>query len=163
MIPMNTSIEARLLADYLVTVPIGGTASYDDLSKVIERDIRQCRYFLKPAFELAQNEGALFRGARLVGYRRVQLNSGISDALSVGIQKAKRAMKRGEKSAKRVMPYANDLSAEEQRKIGARLSVIGMVQHLTREKTMSAITVEDSKPLSVAATGKAFLKNIGAI
>lgn len=142
--------DIRALVTALTGIPLGGTITYDELSTAIGRDVTRHRYLVLRAMSVANAEsGALFAPVRKVGYRRLPMD----EAPSVG-QTARRRIRRASRQARKRMlnaaAKANDLPADIARKVNAELSALGLIEHLTRDKTAELMKAPEPMPLAIA-------------
>lgn len=162
MIATDLSADARRIADLLAAIPRGETVTFATISSTIGRDINLCRHILYSGLNVAEREnGACFASVRSVGYRRLAPE----EIVKVGQTARSRIRgyaRRGSRTLRQGMTGANDLTPEAQRQTAAELSALGLLEHIARDKSLPTIPEEDTRPLSVAATAKAFLQKIGA-
>jgi hypothetical protein len=133
------------------------------MSKVIDRNIRACRYLFYSAQKIAQREsGALFATERHKGYRRLT-----TEEFPIIGQTARASIRgtslRAKKSLAQGLAGLNDIDPAVHRKIMAEQSVLGLLHHITFDKHLPPIPEKANRPLSVAATAKAFLRSIGSL
>lgn len=154
------SPDVRALVDYLVDIPFGGTATYENLSGVIGREIRSVRHILDSARRIAQREcGAVFGVVMRVGIQRIKTEQ-IPHVGNTARRKIRRYAKRASKTITAAMAKANDVSNEVRLKANRELSILGLVEETAKDRHMNSTTPANEKPLPVAVTARQLLENL---
>jgi len=162
MIASDLSADARRAADLFASIPRGDVVSLDALSAAIGRDAKRCRHILYRAMRVAEREsGAVFASERGIGYRRLAPDE-IVKIGQTARSRIRSSARRGRRSIQAGIAGANDISPNSQRQVSAELSALGLLEHIARDRSLPPIPEDDSRPLSVAATAKAFMLKIGA-
>lgn len=143
---MAADIDA--LAERLASLSVGETASYDDLTKVVGRDIRDDFYALRKARTQAERRlGCLFEVVRAVGIKRLAPQ----ESLHVGSQvlgTVRRAARRGIDRIARIR--SNSLEPGDQSKLIAYQSQLGAIAYTAdRKRTDEIAKAEPSRVLPV--------------
>lgn len=129
------SIDTKMLSDRLALLPVGETLPYEDLSSVIGRDVRtEARSNLTSAMHRLLSEGVVFAAVRGIGIKR------LTDEEIVGIgpetvAKVRRAARRAGTKLSAVQDFAA-LPATAQTQHNMSMSVLGVLLHLTKPKTI---------------------------
>jgi hypothetical protein len=157
MIPNELSADAAALVDRLLAVSVGSTVTYADMSAAIGRDVRHCRHVAHAAFRVLRRDGVIFAAVRGVGYRRLETGRIIE---TVG-RDARRSIGRKASRASKALTAAtrgiNDLLPEQQRRLAAEVSALGLLAHLSRETTVAPKDTHPTKPTPVAVTARRLL------
>ena len=163
MIATDISPDTRALADKLAEVPRGERISLKALTAVISRNIVEHRHLLYSAFRIVEREtGAVFACERGSGYRRLTPEE-IPSLGSTARSRVRHIARRGRKSIAAGIEGANDMPDNARRRALQEMSALGVLEHVSRDKSLPDIKEDASSPLPVAAAAKAFLKKIGAI
>jgi hypothetical protein len=145
-VPGPTSALVRVLADVLKACPIGGRATYSQLTAAIGMPVQERFYLVQRAISLANAEtGAIFVNVRLVGYERLP-----GDAVpSVGRHarhKIRRVAIRGEKTMTNTLVRANDISNEARLKAYSEQATLGLIRYVTYDRYMATFTPGATPP-----------------
>ena len=161
MIALDLHADTRRIIDLLLRTPRGEVVTLAAISARIERDITQCRHLLYSALHHVEREnGSVWALIRGKGYRRMEPDE-IPKIGQTARARIRRTARRGIRSMEAGILGANDLSNETRRKILAEQSVLGLMEHLARERSLPSIGDDESKPLPIATTAKSFLQAIG--
>lgn len=160
---MDIHPDTRRLADALSAVQRGEIITLDEISEVVDRNIRACRYLFYGAQKIAQREsGAVFATERGMGYRRLTTEE-IHTLGQTARARIRGTSRRAVKSITQGIAGSNDIDPVVHRKILSEQSVLGLLEHIARDKNLPPISEKETRPLSVAVTAKAFLRSIGSI
>lgn len=162
MIATDLHADTLRIIELLDSTPRGDIVALDDISAYIDRDIRRCRHLLYSALRFMEREqGAVWACVRGAGYRRLSPD----EIVKIG-QTARARIRgyarRGARSMEAGMQGANDLPNETKKKILAEQSSLGLLEHLSRDKSVPLVSDDQQRPLPVATTARAFLQSIGA-
>lgn len=132
----SLSVEARILYDHLITIPVGGEVSYAALSALIETSVQVSpgRGALNTARRMAERDNQIvfrpIRGAGLLRLNDVEIVDTGDDALA--------SIRRKAKSAARTLTCVDYLALPEQSKIrhNTTLAILAVQQSLAQEKTL---------------------------
>lgn len=152
---VHISPEVELLSDILMAVPIGGTISYEDLSRALDYDIRDRRHILMRALRRMSKDGALFSAVFGVGYRRLPAE----DAHLVGAQARKRIRRASRASIAKIeaaIASANDMSDAGRRRAYQETACLGLLAHLATDRHTKREPPPD-RPMSVGESARAAL------
>ena len=161
MLVTELSAETRAVADLLAATPVDAGVTMAELSQAIGRDITKCRHVIAAARRVAMREsGAVFSSERGVGYRRLSPDRA-SLVLGPGARKhIRRTARHAQRGLIAATSRSNDLPPETQRRISAEISVLGLVEHLSRDKVMVPADDASLKPMPVAVAAKEFFSRI---
>lgn len=154
------SVDARLLYERLIAVPIDGVILYSDLTNIVKRNVQAEAYgSLSSARNLAQRDkGIVFGVVRRVGLRRlndVEIVGTSDEALASICRKARK----GVKKLACVSDYAK-LPDSAKARHNATMSVLAVVEHTAREQNVKRIegSVANSGVPPLAETMRLTLK-----
>jgi hypothetical protein len=154
MISTEISTDVSALVDALVGVSPGQLITYASLSATIGRDVQKVGWLLQSARRIAVREhGVVFGSERGVGLARLT-----TEQLPTVGATARDRIRRKAKTAQRAMiaasTRANDVSPETSRKINAELSVLGLIQEISKTKAAAPVAAHDARPEPVAVIAK---------
>lgn len=153
--------DVRRIADCLSATPIGSTITWPDMSSVIGRDLRRCRHVLYSAERIAQREsGAVFLCERGKGYRRLPVEE-IASVGATARSRIRRQARRGNTTIAAGIDGANDIPAGVLRTLLREQSMLGLIAHMARDRSLPTIPIGDTRPLPVAVVARQFLDLIG--
>lgn len=159
MISTEISPDVAALVERLIDSKPGDLVSYDDLAATIGRDVRgEHRWLVLRAREIANRDhGAIFGNERGKGYVRLAPE----EAHSLG-STARSAIRRKARKASKMIRAAvsrqNSLPPEAARKSNAELSVLGLVEHLSRDRCASPAPIHERRPEPVAIVAQRLLE-----
>lgn len=157
MISTEISADVAALVDALKSVPVGSTISYAEMTAAIGRKITDHRHLIHSALRIvARDHGAVFANDRGAGYTRLDTAS----LPNVGVAARGRIRRKARSAAKTIkygMSRANDVSPETQRKVNAELSVLGLVEHLSRDDKAEPADAHSLRPEPVAIVAQRLL------
>jgi hypothetical protein len=158
VIATELSAEARAVADLLAQCPVGEVVTLAAMSAAIGRDIRTRRFVISTARRVAEREaGAVFTTERGAGYRRIDA-ARVADVIGTTARRHIRATaRRSARTLNEGTRRLNDLPADVQRKVAAEMSVLGLLEHMARDKEVKIAPDGPMKPQPVAVTARAFL------
>lgn len=163
MIARDIHPDTRRIADLLANMAVGELVTYDDLTAAIERNIRHVRHVFYSAARLAEREAGVVLACEIgKGYRRLAPEE-MPMVGQTARARGRGVHRRGNRSIAAGIRGANGIPKDIMLKILAEQSVLGMLEHAGRDRSLPTIPPEETRPLSVAATAKAFLDAIGAI
>lgn len=159
----ETTIDTQLLYQKLITLEPGETAEYDELSKIISRNVQLYgMQFIYTAEKMAlRDHRMVFVTVKNVGIRRL-LNDEIPEI--IGRTAIRRIRKESKRSAKKIVAadFAT-LTNESKIQHNMSLSVLGAFAQMTNTKTIKAIKHEiqanEINQLSYAKTLEMFKQN----
>jgi hypothetical protein len=158
---LEISPDTRALASRLAQVPHGETVPYAELSAAIGRDVRLCRHLIYSAFNLVRKEvGAVFGVVRGEGYQRLTVDQ-VPHIGSTARRHIRRTARQASKRISASLAKANDVPNEVRLKANTELSVLGLVEHMSRDKNVKPSDDMNTAPQPVAIAAKAFLERIG--
>jgi hypothetical protein len=135
------------VAEALLAVSIDQIISYTDLSRVAKCDVQDNtnRWIVLQAMEhVNKTYGIMFANERKVGYRRLSSESGVKFAGERGIKRTRNAARTANRRLQNAVARANDLPPHEQKLANQRMAVFGMVDYLTKSRTVK--TMPDEPP-----------------
>lgn len=163
MFSLKIHPETRRMADFLSAVPKGDVILLETLSAVIDRDITKCRYIFYNAAKIALREsGAVFETKTRVGYRRLHADE-LAAVGQTARSRGRGIFRRANRAITAGLEGANSMDPKVFRKILAEQSVLGLLEHIARDKSLPNLREQENRPLSIAATAKEFLRSIGSI
>lgn len=161
-ITQTLSTETRVLADLFAAAPIGGTVTWEEMSRAIGRNIMDRRYLALRAMAVANSEcGAIFGNVLRVGYQRLPPQ----DAHILGSHmrgRIRRGAKRTSDTIIAAVQSSNDMPDEAKRKAYAEVNALGLLRMIATDRHVAAATPEP-KPEPVAITMRRLAQQIGAI
>jgi hypothetical protein len=159
-ITQTLSAETRALADLFAATTVGGTITFAAMSEAIGRGIEARRYIALRAMQIANKEtGAIFGSVRGVGYQRLAA----ADAHMIGAHARGRIRRTAKRTADAItcaINTANDMPDDAKRRAFAEVNALSLMQHLARDKQVSAATPEP-RAEPVAITMRRFAEQIG--
>lgn len=162
MIATELHPDTVALVAVLSAAPRGELIPLKTFSDAIGRDINRCRHLLYRAIRIMEREqGAVFACVRKEGYRRMAADE-IVKIGQTARSRIRRTARRGQKSIAAGISGANDLSNEARVKLLQEQSALGLLEHLSRDRSLPQIPEQVTRPLPVAQTAREFLKAIGA-
>jgi hypothetical protein len=158
MMITELSNDARAVADLLASCQVGELVTYAAMSEAIGRNIKHYRHIIDAARRVAAREaGAVFAVERGDGYRRLEaaqvapvLGSATRKHLRVTARRKIRTIRHG-------TDRANDLTPEDQRRVAAEISALGLIEHMARDQVARPADNGPTKPEPVAITARRFL------
>ncbi len=163
MLISEASPEVRLIADMLIACPVGEVVTYTSMSVAIGRSILSRRHIVYAALKKAEKEvGAVFASIRGQGYKRLAASEVIEVVGSSARAHIRRTARRSARTLNEGTRRHNNLKPEEQRKVAAEMSVLGLIEHISRDKVVAPKEDAPTKPQPVAVTAREFLKALGA-
>lgn len=163
MISVQISPDVAALVRRLIDSKPGDKVTYLDLNAAAGRDIqRTARWMFPRAVDVAaRDHGALFANIKGVGYQRLAVEDAHmlgSTARSSIRRKARRAKKRIVSAVSR----ANYVEPEACRKANAEISILGVIEHLSKEGAAKPQVEHEASPQPVAITMQRLLREMGA-
>lgn len=133
------SIDTQVLIKRLTQVAVGEVVTYDELSKLIGRDVRNgARGFLNTArHRLKRDDRAIFAIVRKVGVKRLD-DFGIVKAGESGMQHIRNQTRRVVQTLGCVADYEN-LPNDVKRAYNLTTAQAGMLAHITKPSTVKKI------------------------
>lgn len=163
MLIAELSPEARSIADLLNSTEVAGLVTFQAMSTAIGRNILTRRYIVYTAMKLAEREtGAVFMAVRGQGYKRLAASEVVEIVGSSARAHIRRTARRSAKTLNEGTRRCNNLAPEMQRKVAAEMSVLGLIEHISRDKVVVPKEDAPTKPQPVAVTAREFLKALGA-
>jgi hypothetical protein len=163
VIPHELSADARRLAEALAGFPIGYLVSHAQLTRLLGRDVATCRHVLYRAMRVVQREhGAIFASVHGKGYRRLSTEGLVETVGSHARSRIRGTARRAALTLRDGVRAANDVTPAAQRKASAELAVLGMIQHMARDRTVERLEASARPPESVASTARAMLRKLTA-
>lgn len=153
--------EVGSLLDLLATCSIGATITWEALDAVLGRAVRPQNVDLlhRALAKLNDDRGILFANVRGIGYKRLDAAS----ATSVGQLARRRIRKVAGTTVKRLSNFTTtaNLTPDQGRRMNAELSSLGLIQHLSQDKSVAVQQADRVKPVAIVT--RDFLEHIGAI
>lgn len=149
------SLDVSLLVKLLSSKKVGETATYEELTATIGRDVRDRRSAVHSALRHIQNnDHAVFACIPNVGYKRLS-DAEIIDSGTHYINKSRRVARRGAKSLACVK--FDHLTPEQRLQHNAKMTVLAMVQESTSRHAVSRIESAVTSAQSAIAPARAAL------
>lgn len=163
MLIHEISAEVRSVAELLMKCQPNGIVTFDEMSEAIGRSIFKCRHVIVSARRVAEREsGAVFTSERSTGYKRLEV-AAVADVVGTSARAhIRKSARRGARSILEGTRRSNDLAPEVQRKVAAEMSVLGLVEHISRDSNVKPSAEAPTKPQPVAVTARAFLTALGS-
>jgi hypothetical protein len=160
----EVSAEVRHLANRMTAVPVGTLIDYADMSAVIGRSLQSHRHIGYAAMRLVRAEtGAVFVSVKGEGYKRLAAQE-VPEVIGTAARARIRSNAgRARKTITAGVACSNSLPADVQRRAAAEISVLGLLEHIARDKLVLPDTKAPLMPEPVALTAKRFLARIGAV
>lgn len=136
----ENELDVLSLFDALSALPVGETASYDDLSARIGRPVQRVRHILARARELAEKQhGHLYEAVRNVGIRRLPADA----TTGVGLAVLRTIRSRSRRGVTRLgrLSY-NDLTPDAATKLIAQRSQLGALALVSDGRKTAAVVSE---------------------
>lgn len=150
------SVDTSIVENRMRTAAVGETVTYDDLTKLLGRDVRTyCRSCLATARNTLVKESIFFDTVPGVGFIRLS-NDEACKSTRHYVAKSRSAVRRGLRHIRNV-PYAG-LDPESKREhlaISTQLAMIDLFSTSKSEKRISG-AVHDESPLAIGETLKLF-------
>jgi hypothetical protein len=163
MLIAELSPETRTIADRLNATEVGGIVSFAEMSAAIGRNILSRRHVIYSAMRLAEKEsGAIFATIRGQGYKRLAASEVVEIVGSSARAHIRRTARRSAKTLNEGTRRHNNLPPEMQRKVASEMSVLGLIEHISRDKVVAPKEDAPTKPQPVAVTAREFLKALVA-
>lgn len=158
MIQTELSADTRTLADMLAACPVGEAVTLAGMSDAIGRDVTTCRHIVASARKVAQREsGAVFSVERGIGLRRMSAERVTETVGATARGHIRRTASRAKRTLLAATAGANDLSPEAQRRLAAEVSVLGLMEYLSRDNVTKPTADAPTKPTPVAVTARNLL------
>lgn len=158
MIQTELSADTRAIADMLASCPVGELITLAAMSAAIGRDVTTCRHIVQSARKVAQREGgAVFSVERAVGLRRMSAERVTETVGATARGHIRRTAGRARRTLLAATAGSNDLSPEAQRRLAAEVSVLGLMEHLSRDSVTKPAPDAPIKPTPVAVTARTLL------
>lgn len=156
----DVEIETAAIVELLKAASIGSLVTYAAMSEAARREIHGGSWPLKRARRItAKEHGVVFSVEIGEGYKRLA-----TDQLHAEGSRARDAIRRRARTARRLiedgLSRANDLSPANTRQAYSEISVLGLMEHLARNKLASPVDQHDTRPESVAEIGSRLLAQI---
>lgn len=162
MIAIDLHADTLRIIDLLTATPRGQVISLNQISATIARDIRLCRHLLYSALRVMERDkGIAFACERGKGYRQLASDE-IVKVGQTARSRIRKTARRGIRTMSAAMAGANDLTDDMRRKVLSEQSALGLMEHLSREKSLPVVGTEESRPLPVATVARQFMAGIGA-
>lgn len=160
MISTEISPDIAALVERLIDSKPGAAISYAELDKVIGRRVQSHYWMVLRAKDIAaRDHGAIFGTIRGEGLTRLAPD----EAHQIG-HTARSRVKRMARKAAKTIRYAvsrqNELAEDATRKINAELSVLGLLEHLSRDGMASPQDVHNRRAEPVAVVGRRLIEAI---
>lgn len=134
---MQLDANSRLVLARLQTAGQGETITYDELSSIIEADVRENYHCMATARKHLRQDGMVFRSVRGVGIRRLTDEEVATGCGEEARRSAGRRIKNGMKDLQACNVEA--LSEDARKKRNLDLSVSGAVLHVLKPSSMKKI------------------------
>jgi hypothetical protein len=125
------------VADLFLAASIDEIVAYADIQKMAAGyDVQGSdRWIILQALKTVnKNNGVVFSTERGTGYRRLDSEAGIKYAGVVALKRTRSAARNGRQKLENAVRVGNDLPHEEGRLANQRLSTLGLVEHLTKDR-----------------------------
>lgn len=147
-IQSQMSIDAKALMDHLRKVVVGGTATYEEMSRIASKEITKNRGCMYTATNALLREGIRFDSIRSVGLRRMT-DSEVARSGTRAIRLVGRKARRESRKMVAIKDF-DGLCNEDKIQHNATLSVLGAISHFSRPtqvKILEAAVAEAHKRL----------------
>lgn len=129
----------------LLDVAVDDIVSIAQLSEAAEQDLLGERWIISAALRAINAEyGAVFATVRKEGYRRLANSDGALFAGNRGLYRIRRAGRTAMRYATNAARHANDMSGEQRKLHHQQLATLGIIAHLTRDRSVA--TMPDDAP-----------------
>lgn len=163
MIVMELHHDTRIISQILADCSFGETITLEAITRTIGRDILGCRHLLYSAMRLVERDiGAVFCSVRGVGYRRIS-----SDELAKVGQTSRSRIRgharRGVRTISNGLAVANDISPTSLRDALREQSILGLVEHTSKDRYSLALPETASEPMKPRDVARQFLDKMEAM
>lgn len=134
------------VAECLMEASIDQIVRYETLSLAAGCDVRDARNrwaLVAARRHINRLHGIVFACERRVGYRRLAAESAIRYAGEKGLKRSRNAARNARHELQNALRTGNDLSAAERRAANQRLAVFGLIEHLTKPKTVATLPEDE--------------------
>jgi hypothetical protein len=150
--PLTAAIQRTVLAikDRLNETAIDGIVSHEEIRNMIPGDILEqlTHYVLVQRAQRLLNaeNGAVFATVRREGYRRLSHGVGADYASNLALLRIRSQSRRGQKIATLAIEFANDISDNDRRRVYQKIASLGMIEHLSMNKTIETMPAVKPRP-----------------
>lgn len=145
-----------LTAKRMLEVAIDEVVSLKQLSDAAGRDVSADRWIVQSALRTVNAEyGLIFATVRGEGYRRLAHSDGALFAGNRGLYRVRRASRAALKAATNAQRHANDMTAEQRRRHNQQMSALGLIGHLTMNRTVEVMPEAPPRPDPLAGLREA--------
>lgn len=154
----EANIDTKILHDFLKTAKVGQLITYDELSALIGRDVREAaRGCMTSAIRRALRDNLVFEAVRNEGYRLLPDEK----IAGVGMNAVKRIRRTASRAARKLSCVRDFDAMSNEAKVAHNtgLSVLGAIAHSaghTAVKRVSRIVEQAATQLPIAKTLEAF-------
>lgn len=158
MTPFTVSIDARALADRLLTVAVGETITHQALSQTLGRDVTRQRHLLYTALRIVRREaGAIFACKPRIGYQRLAAEM-IAETVGTNARaRVRHTARRARVAIEAGIQHSNNLPPAVQRRAASEISAFALLEHLARDAVVKPKEDAPLAPEPVAATARRLL------
>lgn len=138
---MNSSpelaIEVELIATILAEIPIGSTASYDAISRAINRPVQERRHALEKAVRMIEErDGTRFATVRGLGVRKL---AG-ADVAGIGAFARQKIARTAKRTSRRLSGLRyNDVPPESRARIDAERSLLAAIASAAADESIAKV------------------------
>jgi len=155
------NLEVNSLLSALNACSVGGVITWEELDQALGREVRPSNRDLlhRALAKLSDDSGIIFESVKGVDYKRLSPNS----AHLLGHRARSRTRRVAKLATKRIINATTrgNLSQEANLKANAELSVLGLINHLAKDKFVDKQAETSDRPKNMATLGKEFLQHIG--
>ena len=139
----------RELADRLIAAAVDEIVPHHELINIVRRHGAPRDHYLyvgAAKYLLNRECGAVFATVRREGYRRLDSSTGVNFAGSTGMGRVRRVTKRFSNLVTHALRHANGISTADRRQANQRLATLGLIEHLTLNRTVRTMPEEELQP-----------------
>lgn len=125
------------VARRMLGVHIDEIISIQQLSAAAGQDLVENRWVISAALRAVNAEyGAVFATVRGEGYRRLANSEGALFSGNRGLLRVRRASRAAMRFSTNAAKHANDMTADQRRRHNQQMSTLGLVAHLTLQRSV---------------------------
>jgi hypothetical protein len=143
-------MEVLAVAELSIATSIDQIVRYDDMNAAAGCNIREKRWIILQAKALVNREhGIVLSPKRGIGYRHLDLGSGVKHAGENAMKRTRNAVKNGRNTLGNALGRANDIAPSELRHAYQRFANLGLIEHLSQDKVVRAMPDRPPKRAAV--------------
>ncbi len=146
----KASVEAQMLAEAFAETEVDEVLTYEEMSTLIGRDVREIRHVIETARRrLLRENGAVFASVRNVGVKRLSPDETVDESESV----AKRSRNANRKALRLLGTIEYEKLTGDKRNeytaLQAQARIVDLTLRARNKRKLEALASGDSKPLAI--------------